>query len=337
MRDVRHTRRPGDRDLDQPRACGRKPGVLRSLARSLARLLARPGSTAYLSVSLPRTARVTQRKEPIFNVPAAVVAIVVVCAVIHLARVYVLSDDEDIDFLLTFAFIPARYDSSPLFDGTVPGGWAADVWTFITYAFIHGDITHLAVNTVWLLPFGAAVARRFGTLRFLAFFAVTAVAGALAHLVTHLGAAQPMIGASAAISGLMAAQTRFAFQRGGPLSRARADDDVSYHIPAGSLMDALQDKRVVVFLAAWFGVNLVFGVGATAMPGMEQQEVAWQAHIGGFLAGFILFAWFDPIAAQRRDGDNDDGGESNHGRDGEMLSGENAGSGEGASRPPTLQ
>src|SRR4051794_9104976 len=52
---------------------------------------------------------VTRRSEPIFNVPAVVIAVIVACVFVHLARVYVLSDDEDVDFLVTFAFIPARY------------------------------------------------------------------------------------------------------------------------------------------------------------------------------------------------------------------------------------
>ena len=249
---------------------------------------------------------VTQHKEPLFNVPAVVVALVVACVVVHLVRVFVLTEDQDIDFLITFAFIPARFGSSIALGDTLPGGWAADVWTFITYAFIHGDATHLIVNTVWLLPFGAAVARRFGAIRFLAFFAVTAAAGAVAHLVTHIGAEQPVIGASASISGLMAAATRFAFQRGGPLSLFRVGDDDAYRVPAAPLMVALRDKRVVVFLAAWFAVNLVFGLGAVTVPGVEQ-TIAWQAHIGGFLAGLILFPLFDPIAPPRGDVGETDG------------------------------
>jgi membrane associated rhomboid family serine protease len=227
-----------------------------------------------------------------------VVALAAACVVVHLVRVYLLTEAQDIDFLVTFAFIPARFDSSIAFDGTLPGGWAADAWTFITYAFIHGDATHLIVNMVWLLPFGAAVARRFGTARFLAFFAVTAAAGALAHLVTHIGASQPVIGASASISGLMAAATRFAFQRGGPLSVFRVSDDDAYRVPAAPLSVALRDRRVVIFLIAWFAVNLVFGLGAVAVPGVEQQ-IAWQAHIGGFVAGLLLFPLFDPIAPRR--------------------------------------
>src|SRR5262245_65853199 len=91
---------------------------------------------------------------------------------------------------------------------TLPSG-GADVWTFVTYAFIHADWTHLLVNSIWLLPFGSAVARRFGAVRFLAFFAVAAAAGAALHLATHAGEQFPMIGASAAISGTMAAAMRF--------------------------------------------------------------------------------------------------------------------------------
>ncbi len=251
--------------------------------------------------------------EPIFNVPAVVIAVIVACVFVQLARSYLLTADEDVDFLLNFAFIPARYDSGLALGGALPGGWGADVWTFVTYAFIHGDVTHLAVNTVWLLPFGAAVARRFGSVRFLAFFAVTAAAGALAHLVTHPGGEEPVIGASAAISGFMAASTRFAFQRGGPLGLIRGGDEGDYHVPAAPLRVALRDIRVVVFLAAWFGLNIVFGLGSIAIAGTEQ-AVAWQAHIGGFLAGLILFPLFDPVVAPSmpadHGGDDGTGGEN---------------------------
>ena len=61
---------------------------------------------------------------------------------IHVVRVYLLSEQQDVEFLLTFAFIPVRYDSSVMLGGALPGG-GADVWTFVTYAFIHADWTHL--------------------------------------------------------------------------------------------------------------------------------------------------------------------------------------------------
>ena len=238
----------------------------------------------------------TRRYEPIFNVPAVVIAVIAACVFVHLARVYVLSDDEDLEFLITFAFIPARYGSQTLFSGELPGGWGADIWTFVTYAFIHGNATHLLLNSIWLLPFGSALARRLGTVRFLAFFAATAAAGAAFHLATNVGSEQPVIGASGAISGFMAASVRFAFQRGGPLDLLRGGDERSYRVPAVPLLAALRDMRIMVFLGAWFGLNILFGLGTLAMPGMDQ-AIAWQAHIGGFLAGLLLFALFDPVAA----------------------------------------
>ena len=107
-------------------------------------------------------------REPIFNIPPVVLAVLAVLALVHLVRTLLLTEQQDIEFLLTFAFIPARYDNSVVLGGTLPGG-GADIWTFVTYALIHADWTHFGVNAVWLLPFGSAVARRFGTPRFLAF------------------------------------------------------------------------------------------------------------------------------------------------------------------------
>ena len=232
------------------------------------------------------------KREPIFNIPPVIIAVLAVLALVHVVRTYVFSEQQDVEFLLTFAFIPVRYDNSVMLGDALPGG-GADVWTFVTYAFIHADWTHLGVNAIWLLPFGSAVARRFGTARFLAFFAVTAAAGAALHLATHAGEQFPMIGASAAISGTMAAAMRFSFQRGGPLSLLGRADDSAYRVPAIPLRSVLSDARVVLFVAVWFGINILFGLGSLPITG-SGQSVAWQAHIGGFLAGLFLFSWFDP-------------------------------------------
>jgi membrane associated rhomboid family serine protease len=231
------------------------------------------------------------KREPLLNVPTVVAALLALFALIHAVRTYLLTESQDIEVLLAFAFIPARYDSSVLVQGW-PGGLGADIWTFVTYSFLHANWMHFGVNAVWFLPFGSAVARRFGTLRFLAFFAVTSAAGAALHLATHAGEQFPMIGASAAISGTMAAAMRFAFQRGGPLGILRSGDDDAYRVPALPLSGVLRDSRVLLFLVVWFGVNIVFGVGTfSSLTGGE--SVAWQAHIGGFFAGLLLFAWFD--------------------------------------------
>lgn len=232
------------------------------------------------------------KREPLFNVPPVVATVLAMLVFVHAVRTLLLSEQQDIEVLLNFAFIPARYDSSLLADGALPGG-GADLWTFVTYALIHANWMHLIVNAVWLLPFGSAVARRFGTIRFLTFFAVTAAAGAALHLATHAGEQFPMIGASAAISGTMAAAMRFVFQRGGPLGLMGRADENAYRVPAIPLRDMLFDARIVLFLVVWFGINLLFGLGSLSMTGSEQ-PIAWQAHIGGFLSGLLLFSWFDP-------------------------------------------
>jgi membrane associated rhomboid family serine protease len=233
------------------------------------------------------------RRERMLNVPAIVVLLVAALGLVHAVLVLLLTDQQITEILLLFAFIPARYDASVLPDIEWPGGWAADAWTFVSYAFIHGDISHLAINAVWLLAFGSPVARRFGPMRFLAFMAVAAAAGAAVHLATHFGELLPMVGASAAISGAMAAAIRFAFQRGGPLGPWR-DREQPDRVPAASLAASLRDPRVLAFLGVWFGINILFGTGVVGMPGIEH-AIAWQAHIGGFLAGLIAFAAFDPV------------------------------------------
>jgi membrane associated rhomboid family serine protease len=231
------------------------------------------------------------RREPILTLPGALTAYVLLLAAIHLRVLLPLEwENWTID---AFGFIPKRYDST-LLAIDFPGGAGAKVWTFVTYSLLHANLSHIGFNVLWLLPFGSALARRFGAFRFFLFMAVTAAAGALAHLVTHEHAVAPMIGASASVSGTMAAAIRFAFVQGSFLSFSRGDADAAARVPALSLMRALRNRRVLGFLAVWFGVNIIFGVGSIAV-GSDGASVAWQAHIGGFFAGLVLFSLFDPV------------------------------------------
>jgi membrane associated rhomboid family serine protease len=231
------------------------------------------------------------RHEPILTLPGALTAYILLIAIIHL-RVLLPPEMENwtID---VFGFIPKRYDSTRLAI-LFPGGNGAKVWTFVTYSLLHANLSHIGFNVLWLLPFGSALARRFGALRFFAFMAVTAAAGALAHLLTHEHGVAPMVGASASVSGTMAAAIRFAFVQGSFLSFNRGDADAAAKVPALSLSRALRNRRVLGFLGVWFAVNVIFGVGSIAI-GADGASVAWQAHIGGFLAGLVLFSLFDPI------------------------------------------
>ncbi len=230
-------------------------------------------------------------REPILTLPAALTAYIALIAIIHL-RVLLPPELENWT-VEVFGFIPQRYDETLL---AIPyaGGAGAKVWTFVTYSLLHANLSHIGFNVLWLLPFGSALARRFGAVRFFLFMAVTAAAGALAHLLTHEHAIAPMIGASASVSGTMAAAIRFAFVKGSFLSFNRGDADAAAKVPALSLASALRNARVLGFLAVWFGVNIIFGVGSIAI-GADGASVAWQAHIGGFLAGLMLFSLFDPV------------------------------------------
>ncbi len=230
------------------------------------------------------------RREPIFNLPSAIVSIVVLLTAIHSVRLF-LDPSTDLWVVFTFGFVPARYDPAFPYFGAMPGGAGADVWTFVSYALLHGSWMHLGMNAVWMVAFGTPVLRRFGLARFLALSAASAVAGALLHMATHWGEVVPMIGASGAISGQMGAAVRFAFQRH-VLFGVSGDDDRRWKQPALPLTEAFRDVRVLAFVAVWFAVNFVFGT-TQIVPG-EEAPVAWQAHIGGFLVGLLLFRIFDP-------------------------------------------
>jgi membrane associated rhomboid family serine protease len=236
-------------------------------------------------------------REPMFNVPPVVIATIAVLVLVHALRMLVLTDDQDLQFLLTFAFIPARFGSDAA-AAALPGGFGADLWTFFTYSFLHADLMHLGLNLAWLLPFATALARRFGAWRYALFMLVTSAAGAFAHLVSHWGAIEPMIGASAAISGAMAAAMRFVFAQGGPLAAFRTGAEPIHQLPAVPLLTTLRDPRFLLFLAVWLGLNALFGVGTVSFGTEAGQEVAWQAHVGGFFAGLFLFTAFDPAVPQ---------------------------------------
>jgi len=254
-------------------------------------------------------------REPAFNIPGAVLATVVVLLGVQLARDWWLGE---FGLVFDFAFIPARagllfgFDPVPALAAALsldPGnvelmqrlGLARELveagdsapWTFVSYALLHGSWTHLVLNCIWLVAFGAAVARRFGPVRFLVFLVAAAIGGAAVHLATHLQDVVPMVGASAAVSGCMAAAIRFVFQPGAPLGFGRLGDDDSYRLPALPLGEALRDRRVVTFLVVWFALNLVTGLTGSAF-GLTDATIAWEAHVGGFLVGLLGFRLFDP-------------------------------------------
>lgn len=189
--------------------------------------------------------------------------------------------------MLLLSFIPARFTPT---DVAIPGGdWGA-VTSWITYMFLHGNLMHLAVNTIWLVAFGSAVARRIGDLHFLTFSALCGIGGILTHLAFHWGEFTPVLGASAAISGQMAGAMRLYF---GAVKNQQIND-MRYNpqrVPLLSVTEVFTEPKFLLFLVIWTLLNALFGLGVVNISGAG--DIAWEAHIGGFLTGLLIFHRFD--------------------------------------------
>jgi membrane associated rhomboid family serine protease len=222
------------------------------------------------------------------NLPPVVLWLSVALFAVHVIR-QLISETADEWVLLTFAFIPTRYGADVAF---LPGGVAARFWSPITYAFLHGDWVHLFVNIIWMASFGGALARRFGGVRFLLLSLVSALAGVGLHYILHASDQALVIGASGAVSGMMAGTARFAFSPNGPLAGGRTT--AAFRVPAEPILSAFRNRRVVGFVIIWFAVNLLFGFAGGMVAGVSG-PIAWEAHIGGFLAGLLSFPLLDPV------------------------------------------
>lgn len=228
-------------------------------------------------------------REPIFNIPFGVGAVLVLLIGVHAFRFF-LSEEQDSWFVLAMAFIPARYDG---FAAELPGGETASVTSFVTHMMLHGDLTHLTFNCAWLLAFGSAVALRLGGLRFIGISVASGVAGAATFLLFNPGLMAPVIGASGAVAGLMGATMRFLFSAldEGGVWRLREEPQT---VPAMPLSVALRDRRVLTATGIWLALNALalLGFGGVSNEG----GIAWEAHVGGFLFGLLGFDLFDTVA-----------------------------------------
>jgi membrane associated rhomboid family serine protease len=225
-----------------------------------------------------------RRREAFFNLPGAVVATVALLVVIHLVREYVLTADQDDALLVYLAFIPERYSSD-----IVPGGVGAAIWSFLTYALLHANFAHLVMNCAWLVPFSTALVRRVGSARFFLILVLGSIGGAAFFLAFHFGERTFMVGASAGVSAVMAAATRFIFTDRVPPGAVAEEGGTPFR-PAPPLRALLGNSQFLFFNGIWFVVNL--GTGLLGYAGMA---IAWEGHIGGFLVGLLLFPLIDPV------------------------------------------
>jgi membrane associated rhomboid family serine protease len=262
---------------------------------------------------LPRQSRV-----PVFNMPSVVTASIAVLVALHALRELVLPDTWDITLLIDLALVPGRWSvaldpgradelvaaamaasgdpdvvaSRQAFARYIAADPAAMPWTFASYALLHGSWMHVIFNSVWLAAFGSPVARRCGALRYGALALAGAVAGGALHVMINPLSTAPLVGASAAVSALMAAAARFVFQPQ-PMGYANAPPwQIPVPQPLQTIPELLRNRTAAVFLAVWLGTNFLFGVIALPL-GAEASAVAWDAHLGGFVAGFFLLPLID--------------------------------------------
>lgn len=223
----------------------------------------------------------SEPRQPFLRVPAAVIGLILVLLVAHAARVLVFPASGP-GWFLEYGFVPARYSHTYLYShGLNPGNFLERALPFVTYMFLHANYTHVIINCVWLLAFGPIVARRFGSPRFLLFFLVCGIVGAAVHLALNWGSDAPVIGASAAVSGLMAAGFRM-------LPSPAPDRPLA----------PILSPRILLWTALWTVMNVVAGLTGLGAGG-QIELVAWQAHIGGYAAGLLLAGPFDSLARRR--------------------------------------
>jgi membrane associated rhomboid family serine protease len=226
-------------------------------------------------------------KEPFFRAPKVVLILIAVLVFVHVAFLLA-GDDWRVWSLYAFSFIPARISGSAPF----PAIWGSQAWTFVTYGLLHADMMHLFFNSLWFLVFGSVVARRLGAFKFLVLACVSTIMGAVATLLTHWGEVAIVIGASGAVSGLMAAAIPLMYGVGLRLGDTYRMDIATVR-PLRPL-EILTNRRAFIFTLIWIAVTLFSGAsGWTGASFMEEGRIAWEAHLGGFVAGFIAFYWLD--------------------------------------------
>ncbi|SFP63595.1 rhomboid family intramembrane serine protease [Sphingomonas rubra] len=161
-------------------------------------------------------------------------------------------------------FIPARAGAGSLADH----GFALPAWlTPATATLVHGGVAHLLLNLVIMIFCGKQVERALGGASIALLYGIGAYAGALGHWAFSPGSILPMIGASGAVSAIVAAYALLFGER-----RTRAIGPFSADV-----------LHVAWLAAAWIGIQLLMGVA-----GFAGASVAIGAHIGGFAAGLVL-------------------------------------------------
>lgn len=171
--------------------------------------------------------------------------------------------------MFSFGFVPAVANGYK----DLPPEWSIlPVWaTYVTYAFFHGSFMHLVGNMLFVWVFGDNVEDAMGHLRFIVFYLACAAAGAFAHSLADPESISPLVGASGAAAGLIAAYLL-----------------LHPHVKVWVLALGRIPIRISALwvISAW----ILFQFANFAFT--DGHDVSWAAHIGGVVAGAVLIPFF---------------------------------------------
>ena len=200
------------------------------------------------------------------RVPYVTMGLVALNVVVFLAELFA-NSQGGLEALVThWAVIPADYTRGAGIGGPVP-------WTIVSAMFLHAGWMHLIGNLIYLGIFGDNVESALGHVPVLAFYLVTGALGSVAHILTAPGSTVPSLGASGAISGVLAAYLVL-FPRN------------PVHVLIWFQVRAVP---ALIVIGMWAVFQFVVGAGSLLSP-REGGGVAYLAHVGGFVAGLLLIA-----------------------------------------------
>lgn len=225
--------------------------------------------------------------EPVFLLPAAVTILAGVLIAVHLASTLVLNQDGQIQLLFWFAFQPYRIVLASM----DPGIAIPLLWSPISHAFLHAGWDHLLINVAWLVIFATPLARRYGAGAMLALFLLSAIGGAALFAATTLYSQVYLIGASGGVAGLTGAAIRFIFQPVLVTRHPETGEQIVLGRRLASIGEVFANPRSRFFTLIWLVLNAA--VPLVPLLTGSSLNIAWQAHLGGFLMGFLLVGVFE--------------------------------------------
>lgn len=211
--------------------------------------------------------------DPTRAFPVATIGLIVVNFLVFF---YELAQGDQLDkFINAFSLVPCEYTNQcSVYAGTPTPFWL----TLFSSMFLHAGWDHILGNMLFLFVFGIHVERSMGALRYLLFYFICGMGANALEILTSLGSNVPGLGASGAISGVLAGYLLM-----------YPSSHIKTLIPLGFLFWAAR-VPAWVFIGLWFVLQLVEGL--TTVTDVTGGGVAYFAHVGGFVTGLALVRLF---------------------------------------------